>query len=123
MTRILIALAFGAVLAAQGYDGRPGFGASYGPGYGADRVIRTDSRNFAERIARGERMGLITPREASRLWAMEREFRFETARASRSGFGVSHRERERLMEMSVRLDAAISREMRDGEQARRGGRW
>ena len=123
MTRTLIAFAFGAVLAAQGYGGRPGFGASYGPAYGEDRVVRTETRNFAERIARGERMGLITPREASRLWAMERELRFETARANRSGFGVSHRERERLMEMSVRLDAAITHEMRDGEQARRGGRW
>lgn len=123
MTRTLIAFAFGAVLAAQGYGGRPGFGASYGPAYGEDRVVRTETRNFAERITRGERMGLITPREASRLWAMERELRFETARASRSGFGVSHRERERLMEMSLRLDAAISHEMRDGERAYRGGRW
>ena len=123
MTRTLIAFAFGAVLAAQGYGGRPGFGASYGPAYGEDRVVRSETRNFAERIMRGERMGLITPREASRLSAMERELRFETARANRSGFGVSHRERERLMEMSLRLDAAISHEMRDGERAYRGGRW
>ena len=123
MTRILTALAFGAVLAAQGYGDRPGFGASYGPAYGAERVVRTETRNFAERITRGERMGLITPREASRLWAMERELRFETVRANRSGFGVSHRERERLMEMSMRLDAAITHEMRDGERAYRGGRW
>ncbi len=123
MTRILIAFAFGAVLAAQGYGGRPGFGATYGPAYGEDRVVRSETRNFAERIMRGERMGLITPREASRLSAMERELRFETARANRSGFGVSHRERERLMEMSLRLDAAISHEMRDGERAYRGGRW
>ena len=123
MTRILIAFAFGAVLAAQGYGGRPGFGATYGPAYGEDRVVRSETRNFAERIMRGERMGLITPREASRLSAMERELRFETARANRSGFGVSHRERERLMEMSLRRDAAISHEMRDGERAYRGGRW
>ncbi len=123
MTRILIAFAFGAVLAAQGYGGRPGFGATYGPAYGEDRVVRSETRNFAERIMRGERMGLITPREASRLSAMERELRFETARANRSGFGVSHRERERLMAMSLRLDAAISHEMRDGERAYRGGRW
>lgn len=123
MKRTLMTLAFGAVLAAQGYGDRPGFGASYGPAYGEDRVVRADTRSFAERITRGERMGLITPREASRLWSMERELRLETARANRSGFGVSHRERERLMEMSARLDAAISREMRDGERAYRGGRW
>ena len=117
MKRLILGMVFGLAMLAQPY-GRPGYG---GGGYSTDRGYR--GNGFAERIARGERMGLITPREASRLWAMEREFRFETARASRSGFGVSHRERERLMEMSVRLDAAISREMRDGERAYRGGRW
>ena len=121
MKRTLIAFAFGAVLAAQGYGGRPGNGASDRPVFVEQTA--TVNRSFAERITRGERMGLITPREASKLWAMERDLRVETAKANRSGFGVSHRERERLAQMSMRLDAAITHETRDGDRSSRGGRW
>jgi len=123
MKRILMTLAFGLVMAAQPY-GRPG----YGPNYNGDRSVYANSGNrFAERIARGERMGLITPREARRLWDMERKLRYETERAYRSGYGLSPRERERLAEMSFHLDREISRQMRDDERMYRGGydrgRW
>jgi len=127
MKRTLMALAFGAVLAAQSYGGRPGYGPSDNRSFPEERMARVNRpmSNFAERIAHGERMGLLTPREASRLWAMERELRFETERAYRSGFGMSHWERERLAEMSLRLDRAITHEMRDGDRSFRGapGRW
>ena len=49
-------------------------------------------------------MGLITPREASRLWKMERDLRFETERAYRSGPGITPRERDHLARMAARLD-------------------
>lgn len=123
MKRILFTLAFGLAMAAQPYA-RPG----YGPGYGGDRdaYAYRDNR-FAERIARGERMGLITPREARRLWDMERRLRFETERAYRSGYGVSPRERDRLADMAMHLDREITRQMRDDERMYRGGydrgRW
>jgi len=118
MKRILIGLAFGLVLAAQPYAGRPG----YGPGYNSGPAYR--GNNFAARIAQGERAGLITGREASRLWNMERDLRIATERAYRSGFGVNPRERDRLAQMSARLDYEITRQMRDGERYRRGpGRW
>lgn len=121
MKRIMMSLVFGATLLAQG-NGRPGNG-SNAP-YVEDRVGYGNRSTFAERISRGERMGLLTPREAARLWTMERELRSETARAERSGFGMSHRERERLAEMSLRLDREISRELRDGDRAyRSSGRW
>lgn len=114
MKTILTGLAFGLVLAAQPYGGRP----SYGDDRGA---YAYRGNGFGERIARGERMGLLTRREAARLWEMERELRVATERAYRSGFGLSHRERERLEHMSARLDREISRQMRDGERDYRGG--
>ncbi len=117
MKRTLIGLAFGLVLAAQPYGGRPGYGEDRG-GY------VTRGNGFAERITRGERMGLLTRREAARLWDMERRLRYETERAYRSG-GLSHRERDRLAKMSAHLDREIVRELRDGERNYRGGpgRW
>jgi hypothetical protein len=127
MKRTLMALAFGAVLAAQSYGGRPGNGPSDNRSFPTERMVNVNRQvsNFAERIARGERMGQLTRREASRLWAMDRELRFEMERASRSGFGVSHAERNRLAAMSLRLDRAISAEMRDGDRSFRSGpgRW
>jgi hypothetical protein len=54
---------------------------------------------------------------------MERRLRFETERAYRSGYGVSPRERDRLADMSARLDREISRQMRDGERMYPRGRW
>ncbi len=118
MKRILMTLVFGLVMAAQPY-GRPGYVEDRG-GYGY-----RGGNHFAERIARGERMGLLTRREAGRLWDMERRLRFETERAYRSGYGMSHRERERLAAMAAHLDREISRQMRDGDRAWRGGpgRW
>ena len=123
MKRILMTLAFGLAMTAQPY-GRPG----YDPYYNGDRGGYVNGSNhFAERIARGERMGLITPREARHLWDMERKLRHETERAYRSGYGISPRERERLAEMSFRLDREITRQMRDDERMYRGGydrgRW
>ena len=109
MKRILMGLAFGLVLAAQPYGGRPN-----GPGYSDSRAY--PGNNFAERITRGERMGLITRREAAKLWDMERRLRIETERAYRSGYGIDPRERRRLADMSARLDMAITHEMRDGER-------
>ena len=115
MKRLLMSLIFGAtLLTAQPYAA-PRPGNSYGPDYG----IRN---NFAERISRGQRMGLITPREANRLWNMERDLRIATDRAYRSGFSISPRERERLAKMSARLDYEITRQMRDGERFYPGGR-
>ncbi|MBI2685219.1 MAG: hypothetical protein HYX27_02810 [Acidobacteria bacterium] len=113
MKRILMGLAFGVALMAQPYGARPG----YGPGYNDSRGYAYNGNHFAERIARGERMGLLTRREASRLWDMERRLRYETERAYRSGYGVSPREQQRLAEMSRRLDYEITREMRDGERS------
>jgi hypothetical protein len=110
MKTILMSLAFGLVLAAQPYGGRPGPVETRGA---------YANNGFAERISRGERMGLITPREAPRLWRMERELRFETERAYRSGRGITPRERDHLARMSARLDAAITHEMRDRERFRR----
>ena len=117
MKRILIGLTFGLVLAAQPYS-RPG----YDSGRGA---YSQSPGSFAERIARGERMGLLTRPEAARLWSMERDLRIQSERAYRSGFGVSPRERARLAEMRARLDREISRQMRDGDRDYRGGygRW
>lgn len=117
MKRILIGLAFGLALAAQPYGGRPGYGPS-----------RTDNRGaygysgniFSERISRGERMGLLTRREASKLWDMERNLRRETERSYRSGFSLSGRELDRLRRMSAQLDLEISRQLRDGENYRGG---
>lgn len=117
MKRFLLGMVFGLAMLAQPY-GRPGYN---GGGYGDDRGYR--GNGFAERITRGERMGLITPREARKLWDMERHLRYETEKAYRSGFGLSGRERNRLAEMSARLDREISRQMRDGERMRPGGRW
>jgi hypothetical protein len=116
MKTILMSLVFGAVLAAQPYGGRPG----YAPGAGDVRGGYRDN-GFAERIARGERMGFITPREASRLWKMERDLRSATEHAYRTGYGISPRERDQLARMSARLDAAITHEMRDRERNFRGG--
>jgi hypothetical protein len=113
MKRILIGLTFGLVLAAQPY-GRP----SYDSGRGG---YSYSGSSFAERIARGERMGLLTRREAARLWAMERDLRIEAERSYRSGYGVSPRERERLAEMRARLDREISRQIRDDDREYRGG--
>lgn len=117
MKRVLIGLAFGLVLAAQPYGGRPGYGPSQNDNRGA---YGNSGNNFSERISRGERMGLLTRREASKLWDMERNLRRETERAYRSGFGVSGRERERLQRMAAHLDIEISRQMRDRENYRGG---
>jgi hypothetical protein len=117
MKRFVLGMVFGLAMFAQPY-GRPG----YGGGYSDDRGYR--GNGFAERISRGERMGLITPREARKLWDMERHLRYETEKAYRSGFGLSPRERQRLAEMSARLDREITRQMRDDERMYRGGgRW
>ena len=117
MKRLVLGMVFGLAMLAQPY-GRPGYG---GGGYSDGRGVR--GNGFAERISRGERMGLITPREARKLWDMERRLRFETERAYRSGYGVSPRERDRLADMSARLDREISRQMRDGERMYPRGRW
>ena len=117
MKRILIGLAFGLVLAAQPYGGRPGYGSSRYEdrgGYGYS------SNNFSERISRGERMGLITRREAGKLWSMERKLRREIEKSRHRGFGISGRERDRIERMSAQLDREISRQMRDGENYRGG---
>ena len=53
---------------------------------------------------------------------MERHLRYETELSFRSGYGLSPRERQRLAEMSARLDREITRQMRDDERMR-GGRW
>jgi hypothetical protein len=117
MKRILIGLTFGLVLAAQPY-GRPG--------YDSGRASHSHSSySFAERIARGERLGLLTRHEAAHLWAMERELRIESERFYRSGYGLSRRERARLEGMRARLDREITRQMRDGDREYRSGygRW
>jgi hypothetical protein len=123
MKSILITLAFGLVMAAQPYGGRPG----YGPTNRDDRggYMNRGGNGFIDRIARGERMGLITRREAAKLYDMERDLRYETERAFRSGFGMSGRERDRIESMRARLDREITRQMRDGERYYRGdrGRW
>jgi hypothetical protein len=103
MKRILITLLAGAVLAAQPYY-RGGY--EYSP---------------AARIERGMRAGLITHREADRLWRMERELRYETERAYRSGRGLSNGEAKKLARMRQCLDDEISRQIRDGERYNRGG--
>ncbi len=123
MKNILMTLAFGLVIAAQPYGGRPGYSGGYGDSRGG--YVTRGGNGFADRIARGERMGLLTRREADRLWDMERRLRFETERAYRSGFGVSPRERDRLAAMSIQLDREISRQMRDDDRSYRGGpgRW
>lgn len=118
MKRILIGLAFGLVLAAQPYGRRPGFGSSRDDvrgGYGYN------GNSFSERISRGERMGLLTRREAARLYDMERDLRREMERSYRSGFGISGRERERIAPMQAGLDWEITQQMRDGERNYRGG--
>ena len=117
MKRLLLGVFFGLVMVAQPY-GRPGYG---GGGYSDGRGVR--GNGFAERITRGERMGLITPREARKLWDMERHLRYETEKAYRSGYGISPREQNRLAEMSARLDREISRQMRDDERMGPRGRW
>jgi hypothetical protein len=108
MKTLLIGLVFGLALSAQPYAGRggSGFGHGYGPAAAAD--------NFAARIAFGERTGRLTPREARRLWEMERHLQREIGRASR--FGFSRGERERIARLSAQLDAAIARQMRDGDR-------
>lgn len=118
MKRLLMSLIFGTMLLTAQPYGAPRPGNSYGPTYGV-------RNNFAERISRGQRMGLITPREANRLWNMERDLRIATDRAYRNGYGISPRERDRLAQMSARLDYEISRQTRDGERNYRGGpgRW
>ncbi len=113
MKTILIGLILGLALQAQPYGGRPS-----GPsGYGRDQGYGRD--NFAARIVRGERAGVITPREARRLWDMERNLRQEIDRSSR--FGFSGRERDRIDRLSAQLDNEITRQMRDGERDHRGG--
>lgn len=105
MKTILLALALSLALSAQPF------------GYGGGRD------NFAARIIQGERSGLLTPREANRLWDMERHYQRELARANR--FGFEGRGRGRLDRMAAQLDFEITRQMRDGERAFRGprGRW
>ena len=106
MKRILLTLIAGLALSAQPYGyGRPGY-------YDASP---------AARIERGVRSRLLTHREADRLWRMERDLRYQTERAYRSGFGLSHGERRRLEEMRFRLDREISRQLADGERNYRGG--
>jgi|GEM_PF-2417481 len=109
----LIGLIIGLALQAQPYGGRPS-----GPsGYGRDQGYGRD--NFSARIVRGERAGVLTPREARRLWDRERNLRQEIDRSSRSGF--SGRERDRIDRLSAQLDSAITRQMRNGERVYRGG--
>src|SRR5688572_30174542 len=115
MKRILFALAFGLVLMAQ--PGRYG----YGPSPYDNRGFSVN--NFSERISRGERAGLITRREAAKLWSMERNLRREIQRSAWTGYGMSPRERDRIQRMSAQLDREISRQMRDGENYRGGARW
>lgn len=101
MKRILLTLIFGAVMMAQPY---------------APRGIYRYDTSFAARIAHGERTGLLSPREAGRLWNMERDLRRDMERAYRSGFGIDYRERARLDARRAQLDREISRQMRDGER-------
>lgn len=108
MKTLLLGLAFGIALSAQPYAGRGAGPYSYGPSYSGARD------NFAGRIAFGERSGLLSPREARRLWAMERNLQREIGRASR--FGFSRGERERIARMSAHLDMEISRQMRDRDR-------
>jgi hypothetical protein len=107
MKLLLLTLVTGFALSAQ-----PGYYGGYRGGY---------DPSPAARIERGVRSGLLTPREADRLYRMERELRFETQRAYRSGYGISPREQRRLEEMRYRLDREISRELADGERSYRGG--
>lgn len=123
MKSLLIILALGLAMTAQPYGGRPG----NGPANRDDRggYVNRGGNGFIDRIVRGERMGLITRREAARLYDMERDLRYETERSYRSGFGMSGRERDRIESMRIRLDREITRQMRDGERDYRGdrGRW
>ena len=113
MKTILIGLILGLALQAQPYGGRPS-----GPsGYGRDQGFSRN--NFSARIAHGERSGLLMPREARRLWDMESNLRREIDHSSR--FGFSGRERDRIDRLSSQLDYEITRRMRDGERAYRGG--
>jgi hypothetical protein len=106
MKRILLTLIAGVALSAQPYGyGRPG-------AYDASP---------AARIERGVRSGLLTHREADKLWRMERALRYETERAYRSRWGLSHREQHRLEDMRFKLDREITRQLADGERAYRGG--
>ncbi|MBM3784948.1 MAG: hypothetical protein FJW30_11345 [Acidobacteria bacterium] len=111
MKRILMTLLAGAVLSAQP-NYRGGGSYTYSP---------------AARIERGIHSGLITHREADKLWRMERELRYETEKAYRSGRGLSHGEARRLARMRECLDNEISKQLRDGERYNRGGysyrRW
>ncbi len=113
MKTLLIGLILGLALQAQPYGGWPSGPSGYGSGQGYGR------ENFAARIVRGERAGLLTPREARRLWDMERHLRQEIDRSSR--FGFSGRERDRIARLSAQLDNEITRQMRDGERDYRGG--
>lgn len=108
MKTLLLGLAFGLALSAQPYAGRGGTPYGYGPSFSGARD------NFAGRIAFGERTGRITPREARRLWDMERNLQREIGRSSR--FGFSRGERERIARLSAQLDYEISRQMRDGDR-------
>ncbi len=106
MKTIFFGLILGLALQAQPYGG-----------FGRDQSFGRD--NFSARIVRGERSGLLTPRESSRLWDMERNLRREIDRSSR--FGLSGRERDRIARLSSQLDFEIERQMRNGERAYRGG--
>jgi hypothetical protein len=122
MKTLLITLAFGLVLGAQPYGARGAYGDR--GGYPDRGAYGYRSNNFAARIAHGERMGLLTRREADRLWKMERDLRRDIDRAARSGFGINGRERERIARKEARLDYEIRRQMRDRERYGPGpGRW
>jgi hypothetical protein len=127
MKRTLLTLAFAAAMAAQSYGGRPAYTPAAPQPIPQDRYAYADrsGTSFADRIRRGERDGLLSPREASRLWAMERDLRWEMDRANRSGFGMSHMERIRVTEMSMHLDQAIRADLQNGERLYRVGprRW
>lgn len=110
MKTLLLGLVFGIALSAQPYAGRGAGPFGYGPTYSGPRD------NFAARIAFGERTGRLTPREARRLWDMERHLQREIGRASR--FGFSRGERERISRMSAQLDFEINRQMRDRDRRR-----
>jgi len=114
MKTLLLGLAFGLALSAQPYAGRGGAPYGYGPSFSGARDSSGARDNFAGRIAFGERTGRLTPREARRLWDMERHLQREIGRASR--FGFSRGERERIARLSAQLDFEISRQMRDDDR-------
>lgn len=117
MTRILLTLSLGLMMTACAQPYRAGVVVA-----APNRAVAYPGNHFAERITRGERSGLLTRREADRLWGMERNLRREIDRAYRSGYGVSPRERERIAVMEARLDREITLQLRDGERNYRGPR-